>query len=410
MQAGRRVAVTFAVAAFMLAAAPSARGQQSPEPPSDVPVQIGPLAVVPVVRLTNVGHDSNVYNRNLDGNPQGDITAKLSPVVDAWLRLPLVRVAGRSQFDFYYFKELTELRTVDTDTAARLEVLLNRLTPYVMGTFTNTRHRQSLEIDALAQRQNGSVTAGAEMRVASKISAGAYARRSRLDYEANSLYLGTDLSRVLNHTSYAEGVTLRYDVTPFTTFAVSGERQRDRFDFAEDRDADGLVVQSSVELNPLALISGRASLGYRKSSFLSGEAPDFNGTVGVADLSYTLLGRTRFTVRYGRELKYSYLVEQFDYVETAVSLSVAHRIGEAWNVGGNASRGRLAYRRDNVATASLAYLLDETLFSYGADVSYSTGRTTIGLLLEHLARHADLAARSRGYERLRIGSTLTYAF
>ena len=169
-------------------------------------VQVGPLALAPVIRLTNFGHDSNVFNRT-DDNPQGDFTATLSPSVEAWLRLPRARLNGHSQFDFYYFKELTDLRAVDTDTTARVELPLNRLTPYVEGTIANTRHRQNLEIDAIARRRNDGVTAGAELRLTGKVSAGAYARRSRLEYEPNSLYLGTDLGRELNHKSAGEGVS-----------------------------------------------------------------------------------------------------------------------------------------------------------------------------------------------------------
>src|SRR5688500_4928401 len=101
-----------ALATVMLCGAATALQAQNSAPPSDVPVQVGPLALAPRVRLTNAGHDSNVLNQNTDDNPQGDYTATLSPSVETWLRLPHASLNGRSQFDFYWFRELTDLRAV----------------------------------------------------------------------------------------------------------------------------------------------------------------------------------------------------------------------------------------------------------------------------------------------------------
>jgi hypothetical protein len=74
---------------------------QSAEAPSDVAVQVGPLALSPVINLTNFGYDSNVFNLDSDNNPQSDITATLTPAVEWWLRLPHARMRGRSPFDIY---------------------------------------------------------------------------------------------------------------------------------------------------------------------------------------------------------------------------------------------------------------------------------------------------------------------
>ena len=169
MSLGRVARVTVAAALSLVGVAGPVQAQSS-DPPIDVGAQVGPLALSPVIRLTN-GYDSNVYNR--DDNVKSDFSAILSPAVEAWLRLPRARVIGRSQFDFYYFKELTDLRALDTDTAARFELRLNRLTPYVEGTFVNTRHSQNLEIDAIARRRTAGATAGADVRLTAKISAGA---------------------------------------------------------------------------------------------------------------------------------------------------------------------------------------------------------------------------------------------
>jgi hypothetical protein len=411
MSLGRRgVAVTLVAAATLVGGARPV-GAQPSEAPANARLRFGPLALSPVVRLTNVGRDSNVFNLNQESDPKGDVTATAGSTVEAWLRLPRFAVSGRSQFDFYYFKKLSDLRALDSDNTARVELRLNRLTPYVAVMATSTRHRQNLEIDAVAKRRNKSVTAGADVRVGAKVSVGAYARTARLEYDANSLYLGTDLSRVLNYTSRAEGIGIRYVVTPFTTFTANVEQQRDRFEFSEIRNSDGSTVTTSVEFSPRALISGRASLGYRKSAFHSGDAPNFNGAVASGELLYTLLGRTRFAVGFRRQPSYSYIVERPEYVETAVGVSVTHRLGDAWDIGGSIDRGRLVYRQQGGRTLQ-PLIPSETVLTGGADVSYLTGRASVGFHVLHMARstQALLPRRIRGYERFRIGSTLTYGF
>jgi hypothetical protein len=400
------VATTLAVTAAVFGTATRASAQTS-EPPTDVPVQVGPLGLAPVVRLTNAGHDSNVFNKSVDDNPQGDYTATLSPSVQLWLRLAHLRLNGRGQADFYYFKELTALRAIDTDSAARVDFPLNRLTPFLEGNITNTRHRQNLEIDAIARRRTDGAKAGAELRLTEKISVGAYALRSLVEYEPNALYLGTDLGRELNHRSAGEGGVLSWALTPFTTVAIETERQRDRFVSTGDRDSDIVRVAPSIEFKPLALVSGRATIGLQRRKFLTPGQPDFNGTFAFADLGYTLLGRTRFSVAAHRNLEYSYLVGQRDYVVAEITASVTHRLGESWDLGGSIGRGHLTYPAPT-ANPPVSAIPDETIPTYGADVGYNVGRARVGFHFEHRSREASRL--DRGYERLRIGSTLTYAF
>jgi hypothetical protein len=393
-------------ATFTLIGDPAMLRAQSPEPPADAPVQVGPLVLSPAVRLTNAGYDSNVFNT--DDNRTSDYLATLIPSVDAWLRLSHARLNARTQFDIYYFKELTELRAVDTDYSARLEVPLNRFIPYIEGAVANTRHRQNLEIDAIAKRRNDSWMAGADVRLSDKLFAGLYSRQSHLEYEPNSLFLDTDLARVLNHTSEAEGIAVRYLMTPYTTLTVEMQRDRDRFDLSRDRDSDGFRIVPTLTFSPLALISGRASIGFQQRKFLTGGQPDFSGTIAFADLNYTLLARTRFTAAARRQLEYSYLVGQYQYVTNELTGSITQRLGDAWDVGGSLGRGHLTYRTPT--TPGTPLYPDETILTRSFDVGYNVGRARVGFRVEHRQRLSDGGPLFRAYERLRIGSTVTYVF
>ena len=337
----RRVAATALTAVVSISLAGSALAQslepsvvEQLEPPENAPIQAGPFSLAPVARITNLGHDSNVFNVSEDQNPQGDVILAANTTLDGWLRFTHLRVAGRGRFDFYYYKELTELRAVDTDSGGRLDVPLNWLTPFVSGTFVQTRQSQNLELDALAQRQSDSLTVGTDVRLTSRATATIYAKRSTVDYEEDSFYQGTDLATALNFTGRGEGAALRYRVTSLTTVGVEVQRQRDRFDTSPERDADSFYVTPMVEFNPLAVINGRASIGFQHREFVTGIEPDFDGTVVYAALSYTLLERTRFTVDIQRHL--SYLVPRGPHGLPAIG----HRAHGGATAGGILGRGR----------------------------------------------------------------------
>jgi hypothetical protein len=398
-------------AAAVVVGSPVRAQQPGPDPPYDARLRAGPLTVAPVFRLWNAGHDSNVFNRDLGQDPKGDTTATASPSVQVWLRSRLFRVTGYANADFYFYKDLPDLRAADTASGARVDLRLNRLLPYVNANFSNTRHQENLEIDALARRRNDDVRAGVDLRLGAKLTVGPYLLWSRVKYDPNSVFLSTDLARVLNYNSTGEGVGARYVSTPFTAFGVQVERQRDRFTSTGDRDSDNVLVTPFVEFNPRALVSGRASFGFQTRKFLTPGGQDFTGTVALVDLSYTLRTRTRFTIAASRQLEYSYFVGRRDYVEGAVTITVTRRLGDSWDVGGSLGPARLSYLESSTpATAGTPPFPDESILTSDADLGYNIGRTRVGFHFEYRSRQTDVPLLARGYERFRFGATLTYRF
>jgi hypothetical protein len=371
--------------------------------------QIGPVGVAPVFRLSEVGFDSNVYNRSDGNGPVGDFVTRMSPAVDASLRSTHLRASGHTRFDAYYFKKLPDLRAVDSDHSAQVDLVLNRVTLFVSGKRETTRHRRNLEIDAIARRRTNEVTAGVGVRLTGKTSFDVSVNRAVLKYDANSLFLDTDLSRVLNHKSLGETIAFRYAATQLTKFAVEVSRSRARFVSAVDRDSEEWRITPVVEFSPFALVSGRAAVGFYRRDFAN-VASQSTGPSALIDLSYTLLGRARFTVSANRVLQYSYLPGVADYVEAGVTGSVTQRLGESWDVGGRFGRSRLSYNQQAVPGVVTTVFPNETVLRSGVDVGYNLRRTRIGLYVEHDQRGTDQPALFRGYQRLRIGSSATYVF
>ena len=368
----RAVVASVVLAAITLLHPAPARAQDA-SAPETAGLRAGPLTVLPAIRISNLGYDSNANNRSIDDQPRGDWTTTVSPSVDTWVQSPYFRLRGRSAFDVYYFRTLTDLRSLDGDHSGRADVFLGRVALRGDGQWIDTRHQEDLEIDAVASRRQQRVRAGAELKLSGKTSVELFADRNRLRYQPDSLYLNTDLAKVLNHSSTSAGLSMRYAVTPLTTFALTAERQRTVFDSADNRDAEDLRIMPSVEFSPFAMVNGRAAFGVQKRRF--SQATDgqssFTGTVALVDLDYTALERTRVSFFARRTLQFSYIAGLADYLESGLGGSLAQLLGDRWEVSGDVGRYRLDYRQA-VATAgaTATAVPNETVLMTGADLRW----------------------------------------
>jgi hypothetical protein len=186
------------------------------------------------------------------------------------------------------------------------------------------------------------------------------------------------------------------------------EQGRDRFEFSPERNSDSIRIGPSVEFKPLALVSGRAAIGFRTTTFRDAGQPDYKGTTASVDLQYSFRGRTQFTIVAQRDLEYSYLFSQRDYVLTGLTASVTQRVGDSWDVRGTVGRHRLTYRRPELRTGAQEPT-GESFPSYGINLGYYIGRHRVGFDVQHQSRESDVDD-GRGYERLRISSSVTYMF
>jgi hypothetical protein len=404
----RRSAATICATLLSLGVAGTADAQEFSAAPADPPVQAGPLVLAPVINLSNLGYDDNVFNLNEDTNPVGDVTATFSPAVEAWLRLAHARVNARSQYNFYYYRDLDYLRATDYTNGAKLEVPLNRLTPFVSGEISSTRPEvnQNLELSPVIRRKFNSWSVGTGVRLSERTSLDISASDATFDYTSDATQILDVASNVLDYTSKSVSVEGSYAITSLTSVGLQTLYSRDRFDTESDRDSDTLRITPFVQFSPSALISGRAVFGFQQRHMQDGTTPDYQDTYLSADLTYMLLERTRFNVAAQRSLQYSFFGSLTDYVQTGLTLNVSHRLNEFWDVGGSVGRNRLHYRPLNPDDLRP----DETILASTGTAGYHVGRTRIGFVLEYWRRDAASTVAYRGYNRLRAGSSVTYTF
>ena len=367
------------------------------DPPPTVPLRLGPLALAPAISLSS-GWDSNVFNEEA---ARDDVTATARPELGGWLRLGRARLAGRSSFDFIYFHEFESERSIDSLYEGRAALSLGRLVPYVTGTWIRAKQRFGFEIDQRVRRHDQTATAGAALRLGYNTTVDVGARRKRLTFdrppEPDPL-----VSEFYDYTSRGVVFTLRQRLTPLTTIGATVDNYEDRFDMDPTRDSDTLRIASVLEFKPLALISGRASLGWQRVRLVSGESPEFSGFVSSVDLAYTLLGRTRFTVQVDRDVSYSAVQGQHAYLFFGTTGAVTHRLIGGWELSGRAGRYEQDYgvfTETAASGGSQPFDPNEIVTEYGGDLGYrirSALRIAFGVRRQF--RNSTVASL-RGYGR-----------
>ncbi len=380
--------------------------------PSTARIHLGPVAIAPTIALTNLGVDSNVFNTGGPVAPTSDVTATVGPALDAWVRLSRVNFSGHTVLNYMYFRELSDLRSFQLTSGGRVEVPLNRVTPYADGSYVNSNAREGFEIDAYAAHKETTGRIGVDFRLTSRTGVGIYAGQIILDYRADALERQGFLEQArlalgLNRTGSYQGVGVRYTVTPLTTFGLFGEQQQDRFQFAANKNADSYRIEPFVEFKPFALIGGRASLGYRNVTFIQSGAPDFQGPVGQIDLNYTLLGRTVLSVNARRDLEFSLYNDQ-NYLIGTIGGGITHRLNAGWDVRGSVAAYRLTYR-NRFPGQGLGDLPRERGISGRGEVGYQLRRSRASFYVEGSTRNSEVSS-VRGYDRWRFGSTILYTF
>jgi hypothetical protein len=393
-----------AVLAIGWATAAPAFGQSNDEDAASAKFRLGPLAVKPSVALTNLGIDTNVFNESDD--PRRDVTASVEPRVETWLRLGRARLSSRSHGEFVYFQQYEGERSLNSDHQARLELLFNRIKPFAEASFLSSRQRPGYEIDARAQRQETGAKAGARIRLAGETWLELTAHRSRVSFDPEAEFLGTNLREVLNRDVDRASAGIRYPLTPLTTIVLLADTQRDRFALSPIRDSKSLRIIPGIEFDSRALISGRAYVGYHRFDALGTGVPGYRGVYASVDLAYAMLGSTKFSARAERDVNYSFEILQPYYLLTGVSGSVSQVIVRPWDLKMTWGRQQLDYRYgtlDNTAGRV------DHVQRYGAGLGYRISPDTrVGVDLDYYRRES--AAAGRQYDSLRAGTSVTYGF
>jgi hypothetical protein len=391
--------------AFASAVAEAQGVRQAPDP-DQVRLRLGPLLMNPVLSLTNAGIDTNVFNESEDARPKRDFTITVTPRSDFWLRLGRTWLTGAVREDIVWFKKYTNQRSVNNRYSVGWLVPLTRVSFDVQGTWIQTRERPGFEIDARSERWERALTGAAEVRGFSKTLFGVRGERRLIQFDEGEVFLGTDLHSELSRTSTVGAITVRHELTPLTSVAVSVAREQDRFETSTLRDSDSTRIDAGLTFDPFALISGSALVGYRRFEPRAADLPRFNGMTAGVNLSYVALGSTRLGFQALRDVQYSFDVNQPYYLQTGLSGSIAQQVYGPFEIEGRLGAQKLAYRTRVGASPEVTDRNDR-IRSYGGGVGYWLGRDLrLAFNVDQQKRVSDIDDRE--YEGLRYGISATY--
>jgi hypothetical protein len=362
----------------------------------------GPVRFTPVLQIRNVGVDTNVFNESTD--PQQDFTATFGPATEYWVRFGKVRVRGKSGLDYNYFREFKTQRSLGTANELRVELPFNRMTPFVHGTYDNTRRRPDYEIDARTRTRTTGFGGGVDLRPLRRTTLRVEAEESRLRFDEDTFFFGSNLADVLNRRTRSYRISARQTLTPLTTFVLSASREQERFDVTRDRDANSYRVLPGFELDPRALIAGKAFVGFRSFTTIDEDMPDFDGVVALVEVVYTLRA-TRFGFRAERDAWYSYeLLEPF-YVVTDLMGETTQKVTMNWDLVGRVGHQTLDYQ---LRRSIPGQPRTDTIWIVGGGIGRHVGRSSrIGFDVDHVSRDSSRLPE-RSYDGWRVGGSLTY--
>jgi hypothetical protein len=397
------------VSCLLLTSAPRLLAQEAPsdqEEPSGVEAakfRWGPLGVTPRISVTQVGVDTNVLNSA--GEPVRDFTATVSPGVENVLRLGRAELTLRTFLNWTYFRESADQRSVGFSEEARVDVLLNRVSPHVSAAYASTRQRPNLEIDARVRQKQRQFRGGSVVRLGSRTSLDLAVNYSEVDF-GDEQSGDAQLAHALNRESRVASIFFRMALTPLTTFVVQTTGLQDRFRTSVQRDSNSLLIMPGFEFKPLALISGRAFVGYRLLDVRDKRAPDFSGLAASADVRYVMREMTQFGVALTRDVDYSIGASEPYSVVTGGTVSVTQAIGIDWYVAARAGRTEVRYRSLLEGPAGGAERLERGS-AYGAGIGRRLGTDfRVGVDVDYVDRRSDISGRN--YDGLRVGGSIAY--
>ncbi len=318
------------VTAALVSTSVEAHAQIAPEPGTapEGRFQVGShLSVTPAIAFVT-GHDSN-FIRTTNGEPANEYY--IVPQIEGWLGRGRVRVnfgtaveynkeSGNGVWNRYYF--------------GRLDMGTGRVFVNAFGSHRNHYAPPTdfvgFELGIKSRRVENMFEANVGYRPGGRVSFGAVARKAQLRYDAAEQFEGNSLQFNLNRDSDSFGGSVAMAITPLTSAAASLEATRDRFLFASERDGNGYRALGGVQFQPIALLNGRAQVGFMRYTTL--QTRDVYGGPTYY-LGVTLdRGPILLDVSGSRVIDFSFDPSRGFYVSTGLDVYSVVQLGRVWDV------------------------------------------------------------------------------
>jgi hypothetical protein len=374
----------------------------------NVRVRIGPVLMNPTIALTNLGVDHNVFNDPPDRSPKQDFTFTVTPASDFWVHAGPTWITAGLVESINWYQTYASERT--GNGAYRLGWIVPgaRMNLKINSAYVNARERPGFEIDTRAARDDVHFDSAFDFHAFSKSFVGVNATRTQTRFASDAEFDDVKLQTALNRTDSSYGVYVRHNLTSLTTLVFSASRSDSAFEYSRLRDSASTSAQAGATFSPGALMKGKVSVGYTDFTPVDPAVPAYSGLIADVDLTYVLLGSTRFAVTGGRGVQYSFDETQPYYVQSRIGGSVAQQIFGPLDVEVRGGIASLAYR-DRAGAIVAVQDRHDRVTTVGFGIGYHMGRD-LRLSFNVDRNNRDTRVLDHQYERFLIGTSLVYGF
>jgi hypothetical protein len=380
----------------------TAAAQPLPEDPDRPTLRIGPFDLRPRLLLNDIGIDNNVFNELED--PKSDFTFTAVPDLELGFTPGRLKTTFQTATEFVYFRKYSTERSINRSVSARAELDLSLLRPFVSFGTAHTSARAGNEVDLRVRRHPRSVAGGARVLLASRTSLTLSVRRSEEEYDPGIEFRGANLAASLDSRTVAYEGAIGLELTPLTTVSLAVVREETRFDKSPLRDADSFLVAPTVTFSPLGLLSGTASLGYRRFEGRDASLPRYTGLTASGTLRLFVGSRYRVDTVFTRDVRYSYDPALPYYVVSGARATLIGQVAGPFDVRIIGGRESLAYR----AFAGDASPGKDTFTTYGGGVGYRIAERLHFVVAGEFIDRGSALDLARTYSNHRIYGSLNW--
>jgi hypothetical protein len=380
-------------------------------------LRLGPLRVIPVFRLSDVGYDSNVYFREEGGEVVPDFTATFSPEVRGYWLLGssvILSVMENPEYLFYAKEKGLRAFTNSFSTGLRMLALRSFSLSADYHVLSHVR-RATSELDQRIQDTVTGGTAGFFFETPRGTAVGLTGSLEDFRYKDIASDAPDDIyALALDRRETSAAVELYYRVFSQSFFFTTAGWTRYEFVFPESawRDASSFEVSGGIRFPLLGRARGTLSLGWKSFRPESPERQPFSGFVAATDVAFRL-GRLGVTLGYTRDNAFSYNESAYYYIDGRAQAGLSFYIASFLRIDGTVQLGTMDYPEpQEVWYGGEVSVIDrredvQRTFSVGPVVRVA-GAVGLGLTYNFYKRMSN--APGFNVRRNFVGAFLTYEF
>jgi hypothetical protein len=281
--------------------------------------RLGPLKILPVFRLSDVGYDSNVYYRDREEAAVSDYTARTSlDVKAAWLLGNSIILSATEDPEYVYYLHEKELRTFANSYGfgSRLFLFRRLALSWKFRSESHLRRAYSEFEQQVKDLQKG-FSAALFFETPRGTAIGLSGSSDDFSYvDVGLAEPGVSSPRALDRRERSAAVEFYYRV--FSQSSLFCKAGVSAYDFKDPgfawRNARSFQATAGIRFPVLGAARGTLAVGYKKFSPRAEGRQEFSGLVADTDVALRT-GRVALHLAYTRDNYFSYLETAYYYIE-----------------------------------------------------------------------------------------------